>query len=771
MARRKNKRKILLGALRAALIAPRDIDFLFLDNFSIADAAPLADPLPADVLGSWNVVVDTNGDALVGSGQLELYTRFAAGDPRLNARDADDTETWVRAAGLAAFFRVLTPAAADGHTRIGWDNAQTGNPTYEAFKIQHDGVLVADRFGPVPQIASGLDDDVAYDYALVLRATGAFWYIKGGSEFPAWSLLFVEDDLTATPLYFGVSPGTVGMTRGANIHSARVTQLPAAKIPSPALSDNFGTIPTIADSGSNGFDGTPVRVGLSGSEASFDGSNSVIDIYSAALNTAFDPDNGMMFGRFKVPSDVSWIFNDATNGVVTELAADASNYIRIKVNTLTQVQVQYTAAGTVETNSFGGQGGTDYISFAGVWDTGVANEFRSYENGGNEKTTTTLGVWAGALLSTRCAIGAELITPTQPYQGLISDVIWGFGTSPSAAQIATIDTKTDAGTLTTSDLDTIFGAGNWAWYQLDEQYTSDGLGHLEADGGGANKTQLGPTVSHAANKAYIAPLGGDEIIVNGGMDADTNWSKGTGWTIAAGVASKASGTASNLNATVPPLTVGGWFVTTFTVSNYVAGNFSNRYGGTNGVLRSANGTFTETAITDNTNYSVRGDATADGDIDDVTSQQLALADILGLYQGSSADVYLRDDLTITDDFQAGLSARWDSATAPASGIIVYFDRGATEQIVVGKYVSGTYTEVSATAATYSAGAKLEVRCIGSEVHVIYNGAHVVTDTISDSEITANVLHGIFGTENATTHETVHKYITGAIDYSPYLVGA
>jgi hypothetical protein len=37
----------------------------------------------------------------------------------------------------------------------------------------------------------------------------------------------------------------------------------------------------------------------------------------------------------------------------------------------------------------------------------------------------------------------------------------------------------------------------------------------------------------------------DSLVTNGTFDTDTNWTKGTGWTIAAGVASKSTGTASS----------------------------------------------------------------------------------------------------------------------------------------------------------------------------------------------------------------------------------
>jgi hypothetical protein len=732
MARRKNKRKILLGPLRAALIAPRDIDFLFLDNFEIEDAAPLADPLPADVIGSWDVL-DTTDVLDVTGGVLEINGRVDANDPRVNARDADGNATWTRVAGLAAFFRYVNPTAADGHTRLGWDNAATGSIVYQAYRVQHGGLLQpTNNNSPVRVEPDPLADDVEYDLAIILRASGAHFYAKGGTEFPDWTHVFSEDALNASPVYLAIAPTTAAMTRGIDTHSARIVQLPVNLQPSPALSDNFGTIPTLADSGSQSIDITPVRVGLSGSEASFDGVNSY-----GALD------------------------------VVSMLAAGFDQ---------TECGYGYTAGGTGTTTSLASVSTTDWFTMGNVISKS-GDEMQPYRDGAVQGAAKTgLGVWGTDPVNNESAIGAaDIVTPANPGRVEISDFIITLnGVLPSATDMATIDTALDAGTLTAATLNSLFGAGNWVWNSLNEQYASDGLGHLEADGSGANKTQLGPTVSYAGNKAYFAPLGGDEVIVNGGFDADTDWTKGTDWTIAAGVATKAAGAAaSNLTEVVASHVAGNWYRRSFTISNYSAGSFSMRIGGTTGKQYAANGTYTETHISPGTSFNIRANTGASAaDIDDVTTQQLALADILGLYQGSSADVYLRDDLTAIDNYQAGIAARWDSQSSPASGIIVFLHQlVSAEKIVVGKYVSGTYTEVSSTAVTYSAGAKLEVHCFGSVVHVYYNGADVVTDTISDSEILNNTLHGIFGTENATTHEDLEGYNIGAIDYSPYMVGA
>lgn len=304
-------------------------------------------------------------------------------------------------------------------------------------------------------------------------------------------------------------------------------------------------------------------------------------------------------------------------------------------------------------------------------------------------------------------------------------------------------------------------------------FVTDGAGHQEADGNGSGVTwQQESGWTNASNKAQNAPAAGSDVIVNGGMDADTDWTKGTGWTIAAGVATKAPGSNGNLIAEVAPLVAGGWYTITFTVLNYVAGTFRNRLTGVDGVARSADGTHTETRISTGTAYAIRCLSTADGDVDDISAQQIALADLLRLGQTSYTDVIARDVLTVGDG-QAGVAVRWDSQSSPANGIIVFRDRAATGSgIVVGKYVAGVYTEVSATSVAYSAGDQLEVRCIGDEVRVFNEGVHVVTNTVSDAGIVSNTLHGLLDPgASSSTHENLEVWPVNAINYDKYFVGA
>lgn len=84
----------------------------------------------------------------------------------------------------------------------------------------------------------------------------------------------------------------------------------------------------------------------------------------------------------------------------------------------------------------------------------------------------------------------------------------------------------------------------------------------------------------------------DQEVVNGDFASDTVWSKGTGWAIAAGVATHTAGTASLLTQT-GILTAGKKYRLTYTLSGISAGNIQQLSGIVNGPLRTANGTYVE----------------------------------------------------------------------------------------------------------------------------------------------------------------------------------
>lgn len=113
-----------------------------------------------------------------------------------------------------------------------------------------------------------------------------------------------------------------------------------------------------------------------------------------------------------------------------------------------------------------------------------------------------------------------------------------------------------------------------------------------------------------------------EEILNGAFAADSGWTKGTGWTIAAGVASSDGTQVADADLTQTPATAlveGTSYVVIFTVSSYSAGNVTAVVGETEGTNRAANGTFTQTIVAGSgADVDIRADLDFVGDIDNVS---------------------------------------------------------------------------------------------------------------------------------------------------------
>jgi len=112
---------------------------------------------------------------------------------------------------------------------------------------------------------------------------------------------------------------------------------------------------------------------------------------------------------------------------------------------------------------------------------------------------------------------------------------------------------------------------------------------------------------------------GPDLAVNGAMAADTDWTYGADWSIAAGVATAAPGAGTTFAPTVPTVIVAGeTYRVTYTMSGYVAGALNANIGGTALTARGSDATFVEQVIaSDTTDLIFTSDAASDYDIDDV----------------------------------------------------------------------------------------------------------------------------------------------------------
>lgn len=124
---------------------------------------------------------------------------------------------------------------------------------------------------------------------------------------------------------------------------------------------------------------------------------------------------------------------------------------------------------------------------------------------------------------------------------------------------------------------------------------------------------------------------GADVVVNGTFAADTNWTKGTLWTISGGTANKTA-TASDLTAAVAPLVAGTYYKLMFTISNYTAGALTPKLGSVGALAPvSANGMYTYYGVASSTALLFSADATCALSLDNVTCEPITFtADALAL---------------------------------------------------------------------------------------------------------------------------------------------
>lgn len=97
-----------------------------------------------------------------------------------------------------------------------------------------------------------------------------------------------------------------------------------------------------------------------------------------------------------------------------------------------------------------------------------------------------------------------------------------------------------------------------------------------------------------------------------------NWSQGTGVLVANG----ASSTYPYIAGGIAALSGGKYYTVTYTISGYTGGSFKVYVGSTQGTIRNANGTYTETLLcVGNTNFYIMGLSSATGNIDNVSVKE------------------------------------------------------------------------------------------------------------------------------------------------------
>ena len=259
----------------------------------------------------------------------------------------------------------------------------------------------------------------------------------------------------------------------------------------------------------------------------------------------------------------------------------------------------------------------------------------------------------------------------------------------------------------------------------------------------------------ASNKALSTPTLGAELFVNGAFAADTNWTKGTGWTIGSGAATHASGTASNISQNVG--TVGDWYRVGFDITAAATSWTTAVFGATSN-LGSLQYTTPQSVVSigrqiTGASLGIRANTTTVSTVDNATGKKITLSDMFASISGFQLSARISAGVTIpTQDAPCGVVGWLDSHTSPANFIICTHN-GTNLRLT--KCVAGVYTDLISTAATYSAGAEVSVRGLisGSDLLLTayYNGVQISTQqTVSDAGIVSNTRHGMFSASETNT---------------------
>ena len=258
----------------------------------------------------------------------------------------------------------------------------------------------------------------------------------------------------------------------------------------------------------------------------------------------------------------------------------------------------------------------------------------------------------------------------------------------------------------------------------------------------------------ASNKALSTPTLGAELFVNGAFAADTNWTKGAGWTIGSGVGAHAAGTASNLTQNVG--TVGGWFRVGYDIAS-ISGSYSNAiYGAASNLGRQYTSPQSVVSIgrqITSASLGIRADTSTVCTVDNATGKRITLEDMFASISGFKTSATISVNATIpTQDAPCGVVGWLDSHTSPANFIVCFHDGSFLKLL---KCVAGTYTSLISTVATYSAAAEVKMKGLrsGSDLLVTayYNGVQISTQqTVSDAGIVSNTRHGMFSASETNT---------------------
>lgn len=219
-------RHLLRPALNERIHRNRRRKYSLRDEFLIDRAAGSVNGTAAEPGPGVRTVVDTNSKLSIASSLLSFATGGVTnGNPALWYPSIS------RVAGLILLGKLNYTTS--GGWILGWDTDQTGGLASHAFFLT--GTALSANSGLAGPTVATIAASTDYQLALVLRAVGAHFFVKGGA-WTNWTLIYSFSTASNTPVF----PGIGG--NATSVMTFDFIRVPSTFwLPTPLASDGFAT--------------------------------------------------------------------------------------------------------------------------------------------------------------------------------------------------------------------------------------------------------------------------------------------------------------------------------------------------------------------------------------------------------------------------------------------------------------------------------------------------------------------------------------------------
>ncbi len=268
--------------------------------------------------------------------------------------------------------------------------------------------------------------------------------------------------------------------------------------------------------------------------------------------------------------------------------------------------------------------------------------------------------------------------------------------------------------------------------------------------------------SISTNKVTTNPELSANLVINGTFDADTDWTKGTGWTIEGGVAKRAatpvSATSLTQNGTGSTFKNGLFYRT----NTRVAGNHAVSVGGQEMPLTGSLDTIYWGKNTDQVAFT--SGVWGYTEIDAVNVQRLTLTDVFATINPGIADITVAADFVIAYKLHTvGLVLCMDDPANPQNFVVVQLlqDNYGANRINVAQCLSGVITtSVLSDADTVQTTSRLTVSKVDKVLHIYHNG-NLRALWEMNAALAMNTNHGLINSSNLNSITNFMMYKSGS----------